>query len=90
MNYSLEIPTKKRIINNLFRTKSNKNIKEINNYQQKGYSILRKDPNTLNHVSNSTIIKNSRKFTNLIKTRNGSVSNSKLNSGSKSSKFFSQ
>ena len=86
MNYSLEIPTKKRIINNLFRTKSNKNIKEINNYQQKGYSILRKDPNTLNHVSNSTIIKNSRKFTNLIKTRNGSVSNSKLNSGSKSSK----
>jgi hypothetical protein len=86
MNYSLEIPTKKRIINNLARTKSNKNIKEINNYQQKGYSILRKGPNPLNHLSNSTIINNSRKFTNLFKTRNESVSNSKLNSGSKSSK----
>ena len=59
MNYSLEIPNKKRIINNLVGTKSNKNkneINKINNYHQKGYSLLRKGPNPLNHLSNSTII----------------------------------
>jgi hypothetical protein len=90
MNYSLEIPNKKKTTNNLNRTKSiifeNKNKNEINKYHQKSYSLLRKGPNPLNHLSNSTILNNSKKYTNLLKTRNSSVSNSKLNSGCKSSK----
>ena len=90
MNYSLEIPSKKKTNNNLNRTKSiifeNKNKNEINKYHQKSYSLLRKGPNPLNHLSNSTILNNSKKYTNLLKTRNSSVSNSKLNSGCKSSK----
>ena len=90
INYSLEIPKKKQNIKNIHYFKSNKSIKfekknknGINNYHQKSYFLLRKGPN---HLSNSLILNNSKKITNFFKTRNISVSNSKINEGSNTSK----